>query len=48
MNINKKGSVDKNKFCIKSEEINFDEDSEKIMDKKPNEYILNFCALNVW
>ena len=34
-------------FCIKSEETNFDEDSIKIIDKKPNEYILNFCFLNV-
>ena len=42
-----KGSTDKNKFCIKSAETNFDEDSIKIIDKKPNEYILNFCALNV-
>ena len=40
------GSTDKNKFCIKSGEINFDEDSKKIIDKKPKEYILNFCVLN--
>ena len=36
MNINKKGSVDKNKFSIKSPEISFDEDSKKIIDKEPN------------
>jgi hypothetical protein len=41
------GNIDKNKFCIKSVEINFDEDSKKIIDKKPKEYILNFCVLNV-
>ena len=39
--------MDKNKFCIKLGEINFDEDSKKIIDKKPKEYILNFWALNV-
>ena len=27
-------------------EINFDEDSIKIIDKKPKEYVLNFCILN--
>ena len=40
--------MDKNKFCIKSLEINFDEDSKKIIDIKPKEYILNFWVLNVW
>ena len=42
------GNIDKNKFCIKLAEINFDEDSKKIIDKKPKKYTLNLCALNVW
>ena len=40
------GNINKNKFCIKLVDINFDEDSKKIIDKKPKEYILNFCVLN--
>ena len=40
------GSTDKNEFCIKSLEINFEEDSIKIIDKKPKEYVLIFCVLN--
>ena len=43
-----KGNIDKNRFCIKSVEINFDEDSKKIIDIKPKEYILKFCVLNAW
>ena len=43
-----KGNIDKNRFCIKSVEINFDEDSKKIIDKKPKKYVLNLWALNVW
>ena len=42
------GSINKNKFCIKLVDINFDEDSKKIIDKKPKEYVLNLCVLNVW
>ena len=36
-----KGNTDKNKLCIKLVETNFEEDSKKIIDKKPKEYILN-------
>ena len=39
--------MDKNKFCIKLGEINLDDDSKKIIDKKPKEYVLIFCVLNV-
>ena len=42
------GNISKNKFCIKLVDINFDEDSKKIIDKKPKEYVLNLCVLNVW
>ena len=39
--------TDKNEFCIKLLEINFEEDSIKITDKKPKEYVIIFCVLNV-
>ena len=42
------GNINKNKFSIKLVDINFDEDSKKIIDKKPKEYVLNLCVLNVW
>ena len=34
-NIKKKGKIDINKFCNKLVETNLDEDSIKIMNKKP-------------
>ena len=40
------GNADKNKFCIKLVEINSDEVSKKIIDKKPKVNVLNFWALN--
>ena len=40
------GSTDKNEFCIRLVDINFEEDSIKIIDKKPKEYVLIFCVLN--
>tara|TARA_B100000795_G_scaffold252441_1_gene221998 strand:+ start:828 stop:941 length:114 start_codon:yes stop_codon:yes gene_type:complete len=37
VSIKKKGSIIKNKFCNILMEINFEDDSKKIINKKPNE-----------
>ena len=36
MRRNKNGKIDKNKFWIRSSVINFEDDSKKIINKKPN------------
>jgi hypothetical protein len=37
MNIKKNGSIDMNIFCNMLIEINFEDDSKKIINKKPKE-----------
>ena len=37
INIKKRGSIDISKFCNMLIEINFEEDSNKIINKKPSE-----------
>ena len=45
MNIKRKGNNMTIKFCKILIEINFDEDSKKIVNKKPSEKIFNLFTL---